>query len=302
MESNEDMMRKFLNEILAEIKTNRAVVSKILEPYLSNIDLSNRQGKRKQKELIDVVKFIVAFNEPITILYNNSEEPDFIVNWNGEAFGLEHTEVMDEEMKREFEINERFVKQIEEHFLTSYGDIGQHINISFKAEVAEITQKERDIRSKKLTEYAALNLTDEQLFRMAYPGYLTRNEMKKLSKEIAEKIYDAFINHYEYFDDPFLHYVSFYPSKQTSIHRVFGYSAGTISDLLMKCLEKKEERLNTYLENTNNIKQCLLLVIQGSNGHSDYAYFDSNILQNKNTRFDKVIAFNFLTAEWYILK
>jgi hypothetical protein len=297
--------QEFLKENVEYMKVTKEAVAKIMAPHLTTFDLNKKFGVRKRKELTDLVRFIVASEKTIEILsVMNDEPPDFLITIDGEYYGLEHTELIDQRKKRDFEINQWFIKKIEQHFLSQFGDIGRHINISFKVDIVDIDKKtKRNLLKLLLKNQNILEVDNEILFRKAYPGQIIKKEIDGFAKEIAAKIYDAFKNKYEYFyNDPFLRYVSFYPSKKTSINRDFGYCVGSLSDILIKTLDEKEKDINACKVNTNGIKQCLFMVIQGTNGYSDYAFFDTNILNNRVTKFDKIIAFNFFTTETFYLK
>ena len=133
------------NEAVGDIINNKSQVAKIIVPHLSNLDLTIRNDRKKREELINFIKFIVASNEPITIL-KNQEEPDFIISWYNEVYGLEIVQIIDEKQKVIFEKNESFVKQIEEHFLNQYGNIEKLINLSLKYEITEIDEKHKRTR------------------------------------------------------------------------------------------------------------------------------------------------------------
>jgi predicted CopG family antitoxin len=292
----------FIKKATELAKAKRGQVLEIIAPYLSNLDLTQRGGIRKRKELIDLIKFITTCDKNINILSGQFEKPDFIVRFEEELYGLEHTEVIDEVKKRQFEFNQSFVKRVEEHFIKKYGDVKMHINISFKNDIVEIDSSIKKKLRLSINQSTG-KLASDALFQLAYPGYLTKLEFNCFAKNISDKIHDALVNHYEYFEvNDFINYVMFHPAKDTSINRNFSYGADSLSNIILNLISEKEGKIDVYKANTNGIKQCLFLVIQGGNGYSDYASFDEKILQSRGSKFDKVIAFNFFKEEIFYLK
>ncbi len=292
-----------IREAVGNIKENKSLVSKILDPQLTNLNLALRNDKKKREELINLIKFIVASNENIQII-SNQEEPDFIIIWNNAKYGLEIVQVIDEKKKQAFEKNESFLKQIEKHFLQRFGSIEKLVSIRLKAEIVEITEKEKKALLNELLSLSnELNIDLIKLYNLSYPGKMTKKDMAETSKLCSIKIFDAFKNNYNDFNDHeyILNSVTFQKSKETTFSRLFGWGAGPISKLVLHFLAEKETKIETYKKNTNNIKQCLFMLIKGY-GYSDYSYFDTEILKNRITKFDKVIAFNFFSNEIFHLK
>jgi len=296
-------VENFLRESLKAIADNKLAVTNFLNKQAPLQSLPAKEIAKKQRELRDFAKFVVVLSEQIEMISISSEEPDFVINWKDEIFGVEHTEVINEAKKRQHEKNDWFVRLIQHHFIKSYGNIHRHITISLKKDIIQITEKEKNKLLKQLsTEYTDLDMCEEELFQLSYPGYITIQNRENKAKEIAQKIYRAFKEGRTYFDDHLLNYATFYPSQTCSIHRNFGWSAGSLSDKILESIKKKEKKIDAYLKNTNNAKQFLFLVIQGWNSYSDYSFIESDLLKNVETKFDKVIVFNFFTADIFILK
>src|SRR5690606_20943301 len=110
-------------------------------PRLSKIDTTKNKGRQIRQELIDIGKFIIASKENIQILDADFEIPDFLIQWDGILFGLEHTEIIDLKKKDTFEKTEWLIKETEKAFLNRYGDIGKQINFSLKFEITLIDKK-----------------------------------------------------------------------------------------------------------------------------------------------------------------
>lgn len=291
------------NNISSTIKTEKHKVADLINPQLSKVDQTKNKGKQTKQELIDIGKFITASKENIQILDANFEIPDFLIQWNGVLFGLEHTELIDRKKKVIFEKTEWLIKEIEKEFLKRYNDIGRQITFSLKFEVTLIDNKEKKKLLKKLMDDCKdLNFSEQKLMNLAYPGRLTREDIKLLAIELAELAYEAHTNKETELTHDLVNYISFYPSSKTFCNRIVSWGAGSISELLLIAIEEKETKIESYIKNTNGLKQCLFLIIQGSNGYSDYSYFDDKILSNRSTPFDKVIVFNFFTNDFFILK
>ena len=290
------------NNIIETIKADKQKVSDLINQQLLNVDKTTNKGRQKKQELIDIAKFIIASKENIKILDTDFKIPDFLIEWNGIQFGLEHTEVIDRKKKDTFEKTESLIKETEKVFLERYGSISQQITLSLKFEVTKITKKEKRKLLTNLLEYQSLNLGEKKLMNLAYPGHLTAEDIKLLAAEFADTCFGVYKNAQEEINHDLINYISFYPSSKTFFNRVVTWGSDTLSEILLTAVKEKEAKIDGYIKNTNGLKQCLFLLIQGSNGYSDYAYFDEKILSNKDTPFDKVVAFNFFTNDFFILK
>lgn len=289
--------------MLATIKAKKKKLADLINPMLCKIDPAKNKGQQTKQELIDIGKFIIASNQDIQILEADFDIPDFLIQWDGALFGLEHTEVIDRKKKDTFEKTEWLIKETEKAFLNRYGNIGKQITFSLKFEVTLITKKEKKILLKKLLhDYKDLNFGAQKLMRIAYPGYLTRDDLKLLSVELADIAYLASLDKENNVNNDLVHYISFYPCSKTFCNRTVSWSAGSIEELLLAAIEEKENKIDTYIKNTKGLKQCLFLLIHGSNGYSDYSHFDAKLLSDRPTPFDKVIAFNFFNKDFFILK
>ena len=275
----------------------------LINPQLSKVDQTKNKGRQTKQELIDIGKFITASKENIQILDADFEIPDFLIQRNGILFGLEHTEVIDRKKKDTFEKTEWLIKETEKDFLKRYGNISRQITFSLKFEVTLIDKKEKKkLLNQLIYDCKDLNLSEQKLMYLAYPGYLTREDIKLLSVELADMAYIAHANKETEVPHDLVNYISFYPCSKTFCNRTVSWGAGSISEPLLAAIEDKETKIDSYIKNTKGLKQCLFLLIQGSNGYSDYSYFDDKILSKRPTPFDKVIAFNFFANDFFILK
>lgn len=291
------------DNISSIIKTEKQKVADLINPRLRKVDQTKNKGKQTKQELIDLGKFITASKENIQILSADFEVPDFLIKWNDVLFGLEHTEVIDRKKKDTFEKTEWLIKETEKDFLKRYGNISRQITFSLKFEVTLIDKKEKKkLMNQLVDECKGLNFGEQKLMNLAYPGYLTREDIKLLSTELADMAYEAHTNKENEVTHDLVNYISFYQCSKTFCNRTVSWGAGSISEPLLAAIEEKETKIGSYIKNTRGLKQCLFLLIQGSNGYSDYSYFDDKVLSNRPTPFDKVIAFNFFTNDFFILK
>jgi len=291
------------NNILAGIKNEKQQVADLINLPLGKIDQTTNKGRQRRQELIDIGKFIIASKEDIQILDADFEIPDFLIQWDGVLFGLEHTEVIDLKKKDTFEKTEWLIKETEKAFLKHYGNISKQINFSLNFEVTLIDKKEKKkLLNKLLDAYKDLNLEEQKLMNLAYPGYLIKEDIMTLSSELADIAYLAYVNGQNEVAHDLINYISFYPSGRTFCTRIVTWGADSFDEPLIAAIDEKETKIDTYRKNTNGLKQCLFLLIQGSNGYSDYSYLDDKVLSNRQTPFDKVIAFNFFTNDFFILK
>jgi hypothetical protein len=291
------------NDISSFIKAEKKKVTDLINPQLSKLDHTKNKGRQTKQELIDIGKFITASKENIQIIDADFEIPDFLIQWDGVLFGLEHTEVIDRKKKDTFEKTEWLIKETEKEFLKRYGNISSQITFSLKFEVTLIDKKEKKkLLNSLLEDYKELNFSEQKLMNLAYPGHLTREDIKSLSIQLADLASVAHTNKEAELSHDLVNYISFYPCSETFCNRTVSWGAGCISEPLLAAIEEKEAKIDSYIKNTKGLKQCLFLLIQGSNGYSDYSYFDDKILLNRQTPFDKVVAFNFFKNDFFILK
>lgn len=276
-------------------------IEELIRPFEIALSL-NSSGKKKKKELFHLTKFIAASSLKINILDANIEAPDFIIDWAGNKYGLEHVELINHEKKDLFERTEKLIKSAESKFLSKYGHIGKQVDISLQFEIPKTTLTENKKLLKELKRQFAVD--DDQanhLFRLAYPNRIANEEFETAAEEIADSVFLTYTNS-SYQQDRFITRISFLPSRKTHFTRSVGYVSGSIDGLLLKTLRENETKIENYKINTDGIQQCLLLVTHGCNGFSDYSHFDPEILVKNDTKFDKVIAFNLFTEDFFILK
>ncbi len=285
------------------IKAEKQKVFDLINPYLLKVDVTTNAGRQKRQELIDIAKFIIASKKDICILDADFKIPDFLIQWEGVLYGLEHTEVIDLKKKDTFEKTEWLIKETEKAFIKKYENIGRQITLSLKFEVTLIDKKEkRKLLRELLNNYENLNFKEQRLMNLAYPGYFTKEDIKSIAEELADLSYLTYKSGQEDVSHDLVNYIAFYPCSKTFFNRVVTWGADTLNDSLLQALTEKEAKIDTYIKNTKGLKQCLFLLIQASNGYSDYAYFDDKILLNRKTPFDKVVAFNFFKNDFFILK
>lgn len=288
---------------IEEIKGEKAIISGLIDPHLPDSSFNHNQTKQKRRELIDVAKFINASKENIKILDSDFKIPDLLIEWNNEKYGLEHTEVIDQKKKDTHEKTEGLIKEAEKVFTERYGDIGRHINFSLKFEVTKISKREkRKLLNNLLIDFKDLNWERQKLMNMAHPGYLTEEDITMVAGQLADMAFIVLHGGEIDAGNGLVNYITVKGCKQTLFTRSVAWGAGSISDAVIECIEDKEAKIESYIKNTNGLKQCLFLLIQGSNGYSDYSFFDDKILQERGSKFDKVIAFNFFNNEFFILK
>lgn len=227
------------NNIVSTIKAEKQKVADLINPQLSKINQTKNKGKQSQQELVDIGKFITASKENIQILDADFEVPDFLIQWDGILFGLEHTEVIDRKKKETFEKTQWLINETEKTFLDRYSDIGRQITFSLKFEVTLIDKREKKkLLNKLIDDYKDLNFSEQKLMNLAYPGYLTKEDLKLLSVELADMAYVAHANNEEEVTHDLVNYISFFPSSKTFCNRTVSWGAGSISEPLLEAIEE----------------------------------------------------------------
>src|SRR5674476_1480499 len=85
---------EYLNESINQMKERIESLDKIIRPFL------NDNNNRKQNiELCQVGKLLTSLDGRLSIL-DRRESPDFIICYNGEIIGLEHEEIVDNNLAK----------------------------------------------------------------------------------------------------------------------------------------------------------------------------------------------------------
>lgn len=296
------MDKNALKEIRQRLKSEKQTLLRFIDPY-EKFHSTDANGRKKKKELIDLARFAIASGEKITVVSTEIEAPDFIIEWDGEQYGLEHVELIDSEKRDVFERTEKLIRNAEAKFLAKYGEINRQVNFSLNFEVQKTTLSNNKKLQKELKD--RLSVSDEEarrFFRMGYPGLIANEEFEAVAEELADIAFRSYQD--KNYQHPYrlVNRIFFLPISKTIFTRSGGYSVGAIDELLLKVLKNKEDKIESYKTHTNGLKQAVLLVIQGAKGFSDYSEFNDQVLANRNSTFDKVAVLNFFKQETFILK
>jgi len=278
-------------------------IKAIITPHLDTSILNENETKRKRTELVDFAKFIVTSRLDIQILPTSYTIPDLLVKWNGELYAVEHTAIIDQTKKLKAEKTDNLIRKAQLKFVEKFGALSFHVRFSLKFEVTEIYPKDKNkFLQHLLNNYGDLGWSEAKLMANAYAGYFTPDDIERVSSELADNAYRGILNPNEAIESDYINHLSVSTAKSLLFTRNAAWSAGAIDEPVMDAIRDKEKHIEKYRRNSKGLKQCLFLVVHGSNAYSDYASFDQTILHNKDTPFDKVIFFNFFTGEYFILK
>ncbi|HWJ29376.1 MAG TPA: hypothetical protein VNS32_22745 [Flavisolibacter sp.] len=264
------------------ISNEKLEIKKIIEPYHSELKAEGNNDK-KIAELIDLGKFIYSIEqakgEKIEIV-SCGESPDFIVRFNGELIGIEHTRIIDKEIVVEKSLLEQSIVTAKELVLEKNARITGLYNIFISS--------------------------SEPL--MHHPNYgemsgEERTAFKDFSKTVASQIanYILSLNNGEPIEKPsFIEKVVRVeaPNFEVNLREEYFLKEITKEKLLASIIDK-ERKLDSYKRDGVN-KYWLFMVLDGVVAKSSFKVSIENLPQDHDSKFDQVIIFdNFSKGIWH---
>jgi hypothetical protein len=212
---------------------NRLISEKI-SPFLDQISTRSSYDKKKKTELRHTGKFLAYFFPHLTIekIY---ERPDFLIRYKKRIIGLEHTELINYNIKRQ----EGYIK-----------------NVFNEAENRLLKEESKD-------------------YQNMHNCYIKSdfNYKKHPKKEIIKTII-SLIKHYQkekcVFENFMIDQIAEFPHSSFDLIPLFNSNKQSPinKEIILKAVKKKEKKISEYIKNSTD-EQWLLLVISNS-GRSGY--------------------------------
>ncbi len=243
----------------------------IIKDYKAKLNHTPNVTQDKYDELFDVGKFILFMNDKLEIEVPNEllKFPDFILSFEKEKIGLEHTRLMSEETKAIFKTAKYYIGKAEEIIAPELNHLSKTVNIfidynenvigesNFKNRQFTPEQKKEVIQT--IVDYIKSELTGGAFPKPSYiiQTKITPNKDSRVDLELAES----------YFTLP------------------------EFTDLLLECIEKKETKANSYRTEANLKIIWLLIVIDDINSFSGFDLKEAKFPQIENSNFDLIFLF-----------
>jgi hypothetical protein len=216
-----------LTKELAEIRKQSDRVNEIIKGYKELLLTITKSTKDKYEELHDIGKFILASGDTLTIQIPEVifDFPDFIlINEDQERIGVEHTRLMNEEMKAIIKTVKYFISEANKLLEVELNHINKTVNIFV------------DLNQKVIGECTFKNKR------------FTASQKTEVSKIIATYIKSELIGGNIPRPD-FITHIEITPNKDDRIDLLLGEEYFTRNDFeeqLITRIERKEPRANAY--------------------------------------------------------
>lgn len=256
-------------------------IEMITKDYKAKLDNSANVTQDKYDELFDVGKFILFANNNFKIEVPNDllRFPDFILSFEEEKIGLEHTRLMNEETKAQFKTAKYYIKKAEELIATEFNHLSKTVNIfidynqnvigesNFKNK--RFTPEQRRQISETLAEYIKSELTEGNVPKPNYiiQTKITSNKDSRVDLELAESY----------------------------------FTLSDFNDLLLERIQKKEERANSYRSEATLSVVWLLIIVDDINSFSGFDLKTAKFPKIENSNFDEIVLFEKFGGKIYNL-
>ncbi len=244
-----------MRKVFTDIEINQLFdrIGRKINNHLTGLDRTRKSDKQKILELCHVGKFMCSYFDDYEIV-KVSERPDFLISNGKVTVGLEHQLIIDQKTKAREGFYDDIFEKVEQKLILEETLPNFLINIILKDKIDQ-TSRNKGFIVDKLTDIIRIFILT---------GELVQNDF----------IYNA----------------SIMGHTQKSLNADFGgYLQQAINkSLILEFLQKKEEHIDKYIENSVSC-QWLLLVI-GSLSESSYEVdneFDIEI----NSKFEKVFLY-----------
>ncbi len=234
--------------------------------WLSKIETdlnSSNEISQKKKELIDLGKFILYFDQDVNIVDALCESPDFLISQDNKNIGIELTDLIIRENEKQKEgLLKKLFTQIEIELRTESGEYNGIYRVNFIDNISFNQRNQNEIKSE------IINLIKGKIN--------SGNLIKKIRKKFHTDIY-------------------FYHSEASVV--------GALDRITVENkIKKKENKLTTYSsERFKEI--WLLLVIGGLQTSDDYSFIEEEVTNLPfKTNFDRIFILNFFKSNIFELK
>lgn len=251
------------NEILAniqQIQSEKLEIKNIINPFFDTLKSQNtKESNRKIYELIDLGKFIYCLGLASKIeIVECGEQPDFIIKFQDEIIGVEHTGIYDNDVVVEIKKIKKIIGKCQEKLRNSRNDITGLFNI------------------------------------IVIPSKL-KGQLYTKETEIIQSICDYIIAIHQNKEIKKTTFIADVIEAQHSILELtLGedyWLAELTPDAIAKTISKKENKIDTY-KSLNNINKCwLLIVIDGASSASSFN-INLDTLPMHLTPFDRIYIFD----------
>lgn len=242
-----------------EIQNQKLEIKQIINPFFDNLTQNRtKDNEKKTSELIDLGKFLYKMNIGNEVkIIECGEKPDFVIKYQGELIGVEHTGMYDDKVVAEIMTLKKILNKAQDQIKNDKKDITGLFNVIV---VPSKLNERLDRDQNKLTQLICSFVIDSYY------------------KKETEK--PDFIDDLVYTPNP---------GFELTLGEDYWLSELT-TESIATVISKKEGKLNSYKLNRNLNKYWLLIVIGGASSASSFR-MSLDKLPTRLTQFDKVYIF-----------
>jgi len=274
-----------LKAAIAEgVKRNREEYAAMLEftaRYRQLLDRTPKIKKDKYEELTDAGRFLLKTKLPVSLQVPEKPPtyPDLVFTLGEEPIGLEHSRIINEQMKRSTSTTQKFLEDVAQIIHGQYPELSGIVNL--------FIDKDADVIGSK--------------------SFNTRNFSKDEREQIKSLIADfvvRFITKQTIERPAFILIITFEPNPGFPVSIDLGeqfFTVGGFRRLAEQRIEEKEKRCKAYQAESGLQRIWLLLVVDGVSSHSGFDLENEIFLYKKASDFELIIVFEVFSGRYYII-
>jgi hypothetical protein len=265
----------------SKIKEEISKVEEIISEYKNKLQNTPGITQDKFDELSDIGRFIVASNERLKIIIPEkiSVFPDFTVKMEERIIGIEHTRLMNEEIKATIKTVKYFIEKANKIIAEDLNHLSKTANIFIDYNAIIVDQK--TFKSRKFTS------SEKDGIIMTIADYI-----RKLLIE-GNDSKPSFITH-----------ITISSNKDSRVDLELAESYFTqneFTDLLIERINSKELKVDSYKREACINEIWLLIVADDINSYSGYDTERALFPQIDSSKFDKLILFEKFSGKIHFL-
>ena len=267
--------------IKSKMRAEYDKVQKIIEACKSKFDSSAKITADKYEELNDIGKFILFANEKLQIDVPdvNQEYPDFTLLINNLKIGVEHTRLWNNRTRALFKAAKYYLSKAEEIIAKDLSYLSKTVNIFIdynKYVIGEgnfdnrkFDSEQKDLIPSIIADFIRSELTTGNVPKPAFISQveITPNKDSRVDLELAE---------------------TYFTKTQ-------------FSDILLKCIAKKEDKVYNYRNARAVDFLWLLIVVDDVNSFSGFDLESAIMPQIEMSNFDSILLFEKFTGKIHLV-
>lgn len=264
-----------------ETRERWLAIQEIIKPFKTFLENQPKIKPDKFEELTDIGNFILASKLPIHLQVPKAIQkyPDFTIALEGEMIGVEHTRLINGEMKAVTATAQRFLKEAERIIQTKHGNLSGIVNVFINFE--------KTVINNRAFSFGGFSIADSEIVRQDLATYIA-----------------SFLLHTPTSKPDYVQKIDYSPNPGYPLSLSLGedyFAIDGFKDLIKKRIEAKEKRL-THYQSEANVKRCwLLITTDGVSSHSGFDIKKEIFIYQKESGFELIIFFDAFSGDIYVI-